>query len=82
MLVMGAALLYGFIRFPDGPIHACVPGRAYAVKQHPEGYCGKQGQPHTLADYRSYREWTTAMLVGWPFGLVLLIILHYANRKR
>ena len=67
--------------FGDGPIEPCGPTIAYAIKQHPDGYCGKQGQPHTLADYQAYEKWSRIFWIGWPIGLGALAFLAYATRK-
>jgi hypothetical protein len=56
---------YGVVRFPDSPIHPCGQGR----------YCGKQGQPHTLEDYRAHQLWQTGLIWGWPLGIVLLVLI-------
>jgi len=69
---MFSAFAYGLVRFPDGPIHPCAT----------YGYCGKQGQPRTLEDFNAFRAWETAMLWGWPIGLVTLMLLHRGQRER
>jgi hypothetical protein len=56
---------YGLVRFPDSPIHPCGEGR----------YCGKQGQPRTLADYRAHQLWQTGLMWGWPLGMVVLFLI-------
>ena len=48
-LVMVVLFVYGLIRYPDLPIREC-----------PSGYCGKQGQPHTAAEYRAFNAWQRA----------------------
>ena len=78
---MAALFIYGLGRFPDGPIHKCVPGTAYAVMQHPSGYCGKQGQPHTVEDYRAYEIWERTFFIVWPVGLASIAALRYVRRK-
>lgn len=60
---------YGIFRYPDGPIHECAG----------QGYCGKQGQPHSEREYRQYLEWRTTIAWSWPPGLLILFL---ANRKR
>jgi hypothetical protein len=74
---MGALFIYTLGRFPDGPIHKCVAGTAYAIMQHPSGYCGKQGQPHTAQDYNAYEFWTMIMVVVWPVGMASIAALQY-----
>ena len=77
-----AGLLFLFSGiFSDGPIQPCVPEKHYAIAFHPDGFCGKQGQPHTFADYQSYEFWSRVMLIGWPLGMGVLLILHFAGRK-
>lgn len=68
---MFAYFFYGTFRFPDGPIHPCGINR----------YCGKQGQPHTLRQYRAYKTWNTSLLYIWPVGLVSLALLNKSWRK-
>ncbi len=66
---------YGMARFPDYPIEKCVEGRTYLLKEHPDGYCGKQGQPHTAADYALFENWQRLLFIGWPVGMAALVIL-------
>jgi hypothetical protein len=56
---------YGMIRFPDSPIHPCGQDR----------YCGKQGQPRTLEDYRAHQLWQTGLMWGWPVGMVVIVLI-------
>jgi hypothetical protein len=58
---------YSLIRFPDGPIHPCERSQ----------YCGKQGQPHSEADYREYERLSTNI-----FGSLPLIFLAGFLRER
>jgi hypothetical protein len=58
--IMVVLFSYGIVRFPDGPIQPC----------HTNGYCGKQGQPHTFQQYRAYKIWESTMLYVWPVGLI------------
>lgn len=67
--IMLIFLFYGIVRFPDGPIHPCGISK----------YCGKQGQPHTLEQYRAFKTWETTLLYMWPVGLLSLVVL---NRSR
>jgi hypothetical protein len=64
-IAMAGYFAYGLIRFPDSPIHPCGQGR----------YCGKQGQPRTLEDYRAHQLWQTGLMWGWPVGMVLIILI-------
>jgi hypothetical protein len=68
---MFSAFGYGLLRFPDGPIHPCAA----------HGYCGKQGQPHTLHDFNAFQAWETAMLWLWPIGLVTLMLLRRPRER-
>jgi len=65
VIAMVGYFAYGMIRFPDSPIHPCGQGR----------YCGKQGQPHTLEDYRGDQLWQTGLMGGWPVGMVLIVLI-------
>jgi hypothetical protein len=56
---------YGMIRFPDSPIHPCGDRR----------YCGKQGRPHSVEDYRAHQSWQTGLMWGWPLGMVVLVLI-------
>jgi hypothetical protein len=59
-------LIYGMVRFPDSPIHPCTT----------HGYCGKQGQPHTVFEYLAFDQWITTMYYLWPTGVIALILLR------
>jgi hypothetical protein len=79
MIASGACFVW---QFPDAPIHPCVEiAGNYAIKPHLAGYCGKQGQSHTLDDYRAFQAWELAMSIVWPIGLGGLAISIYAKRK-
>src|SRR6266576_5940636 len=67
-LVMVVLFVYGLIRYPDLPIREC-----------PSGYCGRQGQPHTAAEYNAFKIWQTTLFIVWPIGM--LIMLLFAARK-
>jgi hypothetical protein len=60
------------VQFPDEPLAPC---------QGPGGYCGKQGQPHTAADYSRYRDWTTAQFAVLGLGLIGLVIIERGKPK-
>ncbi len=64
--IMLVIFFYGILRFPDGPIHPCGINR----------YCGKQGQPHTLQQYRAFKSWETTFVYIWPVGLLSLWLLN------
>ncbi len=68
-LTMVTIFFYGWFRYPDAPLHAC--GGAM-------GFCGKQGQPHSLAEYRAFMVWQTSLLIIWPSGMMASFLL---NRK-
>src|SRR5437899_6433312 len=53
-LVMVVLFVYGLIRYPDLPIREC-----------PSGYCGRQGQPHTAAEYNAFKIWQTTLFIVW-----------------
>ena len=67
--MMGILFVYGLIRFPDAPLHACGD----------HTYCGKQGQPHTQKEFEDFEIWPNALLGAWPIGMLALYIL---NRDR
>jgi hypothetical protein len=69
-LVMVVLFVYGLIRYPDLPIREC-----------PSGYCGKQGQPHTAAEYRAFNAWQITLLIGWPIGIAALLFLQREKLK-
>ena len=62
---MVGSFTYGTWRFPDNPIHPCAK----------HGYCGKQGQPRSVADYEAYVFWRNGMSVLGPLGVACLVIL-------
>jgi hypothetical protein len=74
-IIVAAMLVSMFLGFSDAPIKPC-PG------QNPLGFCGKQGQPHTLADYQAYRWQSAALLIGWPLGMLFIFLLQGGNRNR
>jgi hypothetical protein len=63
---MLATFGYGIVRFPDGPIHPCAK----------HGYCGKQGQPHSQADFKAFDHWESALKWGWLPGMAALYLLN------
>jgi len=63
--IMLGYFAYGLVRFPDAPIHPCGENR----------YCGKQGQPRTVEDYRAHQMWQTGLMWGWPLGIVVLVLI-------
>ena len=65
VVLMLGFFFYGVARFPDAPIHSC----------QAHGYCGKQGQPHTYADFKAFEFWQTTCFSIWPVGLIALFLL-------
>ncbi len=68
ILVMAGVFSYGMLRYPDAPIHPC---------SGPTGYCGKQGQPHSLAEYQAFEFWQTTLISIWPIGMLALVALRW-----
>jgi hypothetical protein len=69
-LVMVVLFVYGLIRYPDLPISEC-----------PSGYCGKEGQPHTAAEYRAFNAWQITLMMGWPIGIAAMLFLRHEKLK-
>jgi hypothetical protein len=65
MATMLVYFVYGLVRFPDAPIHPCGEGR----------YCGKQGQPHAVEDYRAHQSWQIGLMWLWPLGMIALFLI-------
>jgi hypothetical protein len=74
--IMMIAFVGGVLLFHDGPIGPCSPNIPYLYSNHPFGYCGKQGQSHTAADYHRFLVWEAAMLILWPLGMAALFALR------
>jgi hypothetical protein len=68
--VMFAASSYGLWRFPDSPVYPC----------QAHGYCGKQGQRHSLEDFEAFNKWTTIIFWLWPTGMLSAGLL-WGTRK-
>jgi hypothetical protein len=64
-LGMVVLFVYGLIRYPDLPIREC-----------PSGYCGRQGQSHTAAEYRAFNAWQITLMIVWPIGIAVLLFLQ------
>jgi hypothetical protein len=62
--------VYGLIRYPDLPIREC-----------PSGYCGKQGQPRTAAEYRAFNTWQITLMIGFPIGIAAMLFLQHKKSK-
>jgi len=69
--ILAFGLVY-LVQFPDEPIRPC---------HGPGGFCGKQGQPHTAADYIRYRDWTMAHLIFVALGAIGLVIIELRKPK-
>src|SRR2546423_4384384 len=69
-LVMVVLFVYGLIRYPDLPIREC-----------PSGYCGKEGQPHTAAEYCAFNAWQITLMIGWPIGMAAMLFLQHEKLK-
>ena len=70
-LVIIVLFVYGLIRYPDLPIRACA-----------SGYCGRQGQPHTAAEYNAFSIWQTTLFIVWPIGMLIMLLLQRGKPKR
>ena len=70
-LVMVVLFVYGLIRYPDLPIREC-----------PSGYCGRQGQPHTAAEYNAFKIWQRTLFIVWPIGMLIMLLLQRGKPKR
>ena len=70
---MFSVFFFGFLRFPDAPLHAC---------QGPGGYCGKYGKPHSAAEFRGFTLWQNLLFVLWPLGMVAILLIWAADRER
>jgi hypothetical protein len=68
---MGVVFFGGLLRFPDNPIHECQTG-----------YCGKQNQPHTRADYDAFVTWEKVIFIIWPLGMVSIALLQKMKFRR
>lgn len=77
-----SCFFFGVGHFRDGPIHPCEKDRGYFYKDHPYGYCGKQGQSHTAADFKSYQEWETITYVLWSLMMLSVASLVRQAKKR
>jgi hypothetical protein len=69
-LALVVLFVYGLIRYPDLPIREC-----------PSGYCGKQGQPHTAAEYHAFNAWQITLMIVWPIGIAVMLFLQREKLK-
>ena len=67
--LMLAVLIYGSVQFYDPAFRECA-----------NGYFCKVGN-HTADEYRAFRVWQPAVLIGWPIGMGVMIFLQ-RNRLR
>src|SRR5258705_2228668 len=70
-LVMVVLFVYGLIRYPDLPIREC-----------PSGYCGRQGQPHTAAEYNAFSIWQTTLFIVWSIGMLIMLLLQRGKAQK
>ncbi len=82
MVVMMTWLGGGIFLYPDDPIERCDSHADYYYKVHPDGYCGKQGQNHTEADFRRFNIWEHTLWVIWPLGMGLGWLLQRQPPRR
>lgn len=59
------------VLYPDAPVQPC-----------PSGYCGRNGQAHTEADYQRFETFKTALFIVWPAGMLGLFILLRTDKSR
>jgi hypothetical protein len=72
---MLASLAYSTTRWPDSPIKACTGRQSVGY------YCGKQGQLHTYEEFEEYQRFDTALFIGWPLGMICMVLLYRLDRK-
>jgi hypothetical protein len=78
LAVMLTWLFGGFALYPDAPIHRCA---GQLDQTHKDGYCGKQGQPHTADQYAHFRVWESVLLWLWPVGMCALALLKMEQSR-
>ena len=61
-----AIFIFGLVSFPDAPYKPC---------NSSEGYCGKGGRSHTLAEYELQHTWEKVLFASWPFGMLAAYFL-------
>jgi len=79
--IMAIWFFGGLFLFPDAPIDRCQPETHYLYSTHPYGYCGKQGQSHSAADFDRFNIWQDILLFLWPLGMGALILLNRGSLK-
>jgi hypothetical protein len=63
--MMFGVFFYGMFHYPDAPIRPCIN----------HGYCGKQGQPHSVQEFSDFKLWETTLMWAWPIGMLALFFL-------
>lgn len=61
----------GIVLFPDAPVHEC---------NSLTGYCGKQGQIRTAADFHWFQVWQVTLFAVWVPGSIAIWFLKYFKR--
>jgi predicted secreted protein len=80
-MIMAAWFIGGIALHPDG-VQRCDQNIDYYYAYHPFGYCGKQGQSHTEAEFRQFEIWRTVLFCLWPLGLAAIAILGRGLSKK
>lgn len=66
LAAMGSLFIGHFVKFPDSPI----------TLRQDNSYRGKQGQPRTREDFESYNQWSLALNLTWPTGMLAIFLLR------
>jgi hypothetical protein len=66
-------LVYGVFEFPDAPYSPC---------HGATGYCGKWGIAHSPSEFRRFSVWQTTLLVVWPAGMLIVLVLNRLGHGR
>jgi hypothetical protein len=65
--VMLAWFFGGMYLYPDAPLHPCASN----------GFCGKQGQPHSRLEFEHFMMWQSTLTWLWPTGMIVLAMLNW-----
>lgn len=65
--VMFTWFFSGMYLYPDAPLHPCAAN----------GFCGKQGQPHSQLDFEHFMVWQSVLTWLWPLGIIVLAMLNW-----
>jgi hypothetical protein len=57
----------GLYLYPDAPLHPCASN----------GFCGKQGQPHSQLEFEHFQVWQSTLTWIWPIGMIVLAMLNW-----